>query len=73
VEQTKQNLLEIKNKIMESKLSKKEDKNLEHYVIDIGDEVIKIIDQKELDELINEADEYDGFLGFAILGKLIRD
>jgi len=42
------------------------------YVVELSDEEIKIIDQKELDEWYKSAEEFDGFLGFTIRGKLMK-
>lgn len=42
------------------------------YVVELSDEEIKIIDQKELDEWYKSAEEFDGILGFAIRGKLMK-
>jgi hypothetical protein len=40
------------------------------YVVEVSDEEIKIINQKELEEWYKTAQEFDGFLGFTIKGKL---
>ena len=42
------------------------------YVVELADEEIKIIDQKELDEWHKSAEDFDGFLGFTIKGKLMK-
>lgn len=42
------------------------------YVVELSDEEIKIIDQKELDEWYKSAEEFDGFIGFTIRGKLMK-
>lgn len=42
------------------------------YVVELSDEEIKIVDEKELDEWYESALEFDGFLGFKIRGKLIK-
>jgi hypothetical protein len=42
------------------------------YVVELSDEEIRIVDQKELDEWYKSAEEFDGFLGFTIKGKLMK-
>lgn len=42
------------------------------YVVELSDQEIKIIDQKELDEWNKSAEDFDGFVGFTIRGKLLK-
>lgn len=42
------------------------------YVVELSDEELKIVSESEIEEWYKSAEDFDGFLGFSIKGKLIN-
>jgi len=47
-----------------------EDRKMKNILIELGDEELKLVSQKELDEIIKSDEEFDGFHGWTLKGRL---
>ena len=43
---------------------------MKNILIELGDEELKLVSQKELDEIIKSDEEFDGFHGWTLKGRL---
>jgi hypothetical protein len=47
-----------------------EERKMKNILIELGDEELKLVSQKELDEIIKSDEEFDGFHGWTLKGRL---